>query len=132
MKSMSLIMAAIASLATVALPAVALDYEAKPVHWVLTAPMKAIGGLSGAVVCGAFSGPTDRGFHSTLKSEKHVAGEFGDEKGALELMAAAPISVPAGVVVGGPKGVFHGFVHGWKTGWNKPFSRWSYVTAEEK
>ena len=28
--------------------------------------------------------------------------------------------------------IHHGFWHGFKTGWNKPFSRWSYITMEEK
>jgi hypothetical protein len=115
-----------------AAPALALDYEAKPVNWVLMAPIRTIGALSGATVCGAFSGPMDKGFHNTLKSSTHIAGEFGDEKGDLQLMAATPISLPAGVTVGGTKGVMHGLVHGFKVGWDKPFSRWSYITAEEK
>jgi len=131
MKSLGRILCSAALVAAGAGPALALDYEAKPIHWVLAAPFKTAGALSGAAVCG-FSGPVDKGFHNTMRSEKKLAGEFGDENGALQLMAAAPVSVPAGVTVGGVKGFMYGVSHGLKTGWNKPFSRWSYITMEEK
>jgi len=132
MKSLGRILCSAGLLAASALPAFALDYEAKPVHWVLMAPIRTVGAVSGATVCGAFSGPVDKGFHNTLRSEKRIAGEFGDENGALQLLVASPVSVPAGVTVGGAKGVMSGVAHGFKVGWNKPFSRWSYITMEEK
>lgn len=113
-------------------PAFGLDYEAKPVNWVLHAPGKAIGALSGGVVCGLFSGPVDDGFHASKTATNHLAGAFGDEKGTTENLAAAPICCPAGMLVGGARGIGRGFLHGAKKGWNKPFSRWSYVTTEEK
>lgn len=132
MKSLGRIMCSAALCVVGTLPAFALDYEAKPISWVLAAPFKTAGALSGAAVCGVFSGPVDKTFHNTLRSEKRVAGELGDEKGALQLLVASPVSVPAGVAVGGPKGLFYGISHGFKVGWNKPFSRWSYITMEEK
>jgi hypothetical protein len=132
MKFLGRILCSAAFLAAGAGPALALDYEAKPVHWVLMAPWRTAGALSGAAVCGLYSGPVDKGFHNTLRSEKKLAGEFGDENGALQLMAASPVSVPAGVTVGGAKGFMSGVAHGYKVGWNKPFSRWSYITMEEK
>lgn len=132
MKSLGRILCSVAVLAAGAGPALALDYEAKPVHWVLMAPFRTAGALSGATVCGLTSGPVDKGFHNTMRSEKKLAGEFGDENGALQLVAASPVSVPAGVSVGGVKGFMYGVSHGFKVGWNKPFSRWSYITMEEK
>jgi len=113
-------------------PALALDYEAKPIHWLLAAPFKTAGAISGAVVCGAVSGPTDGGYHGALKGTKHVAGKFGDEKGTGQILAAAPIGGSGGLLVGGGYGAYHGVKHGWKLGWEKPFSRWSYITMEEK
>src|SRR6516225_1335469 len=114
MKSVGRIVCSTALFVVGALPALALDYEAKPVHWVLMAPFRTAGALSGAAVCGGFSGPVDKGFHNTLRSEKKLAGEFGDENGALQLLVASPVSVPAGVAVGGGKGLFSGVAHGWK------------------
>jgi hypothetical protein len=131
MKSLGRILCSTALLAVGVPPVLALDYEAKPVHWVLAAPLRTVGALSGAAVCG-LSGPVDKGFHNTLRSEKRIAGQFGDENGALQLLVASPVSVPAGVTVGGTKGLLYGVSHGFKLGWNKPFSRWSYITMEEK
>jgi len=113
-------------------PALALDYEAKPVNAVISAPFKAVGALSGMATCGLFSGPVDGGFHQAKKSTSKLAGAFGDENGKPEVLAAAPIMGPVGLAVGGVKGVFKGAVHGAKKGWEKPFSRWSFVTAEEE
>jgi hypothetical protein len=132
MKSLGRILCSAVLLTAGAGPALALDYEAKPIHWILAAPFRTAGAVSGATVCGLFSGPVDGGFHKTMQSEKKLAGEFGDENGTLQLMAAAPVSAPAGALVGGGQGFAHGVAHGWKTGWNKPFSRWSYITMEEK
>jgi len=117
---------------TVVAPAMALDYEAKPINWLIMAPYRTAGALSGAVVSGFVSGPVDGGYHGSLKATKHVAGKFGDEKGAGQLAAAAPIGGSAGMLMGGGCGAAHGLHHGWKTGWDKPFSRWSYITMEEK
>jgi hypothetical protein len=113
-------------------PAVALDYEAKPVNWVLQAPFRSVGALSGAVFSGVVSGPLDNGYHGGLKGENHVAGKFGDEKGLGQRVAAVPIGATSGIVVGSAVGVRHGFVHGFKKGWDHPFSRWSFITMEEK
>jgi len=113
-------------------PALALDYEAKPVNWVIMAPWHLAGALSGAVISGAISGPIDGGYHGAIKGDKHVAGKFGDEKGTGQLVAAVPIGGTTGLVLGGGCGAFKGVKHGWKTGWDKPFSRWSYITMEEK
>jgi hypothetical protein len=113
-------------------PVYSLDYEAKPVHWVLTAPFKAVGAVSGAAVCGLISAPADDGFHAGKRATTHIAGSFGDEKGKTEQLAAAPVGYPAGFVVGGVRGVGRGLLHGAKKGWDKPFSRWSFVTTEEK
>lgn len=132
MKTMGRVMlAAMLTISAVA-PALALDYEAKPIAWLLAAPFKTAGAISGAVICGAASGPVDGGYHGSLRGTKHVAAKFGDEKGLGQQVAAVPIGGTAGLVLGGGSGAFHGVKHGWKTGWEKPFSRWSYITVEEK
>ncbi len=112
-------------------PALALDYEAKPVGAVISAPFKAVGALSGMAACGLFSGPVDDGFHTAKKTTGKIAGAFGDENGKAQMLVAAPIGVPLGLVVGGVRGVFKGAAHGATTGWEKPFSRWSFVTMDE-
>ncbi len=113
-------------------PVYGLDYEAKPVNWALHAPGKAIGAISGALVCGLFSAPVDDGFHAGKRATTHIAGVFGDENGRTEQMAAAPVCYPVGFVVGGVRGIGRGILHGAKKGWDKPFSRQSFVTIEEK
>jgi len=113
-------------------PALALDYEAKPVKWVIEAPVRLVGGLAGGIVTGTVSEPIDDGYHWACKGTKHVAGKFGDEKGTGQLVAAAPIGGTAGLLLGAGHGVTYGFLHGFKKGWNKPFTRWSYITMEEK
>ena len=113
-------------------PALALDYEAKPVNKVLQAPIRLAGGLTAAAVCGLVSGPIDDGYHWFLKGTKHVAGKFGDEKGAGQIAAAVPIGGSVGLVLGSAYGIPDGAWHGFKTGWEKPFSRWSYITMEDK
>lgn len=114
------------------LPALALDYEAKQVHAVISAPFKVAGAVSGMAVCGLFSGPVDDGFHQAKKSTSKLAGALGDENGKSEVLVAAPVVGPVGLLVGGVKGAFKGAIHGAKAGWNKPFSRWSFVTMEEE
>lgn len=113
-------------------PAMALDYEAKPINWCLWAPLRTAGGLAGGAVSGLISGPIDGGYHGSLKGTKHVAGKFGDEKGLGQTVAAVPIGGTAGLLVGGTVGGVNGFSHGWKKGWEKPFSRWSFITMEER
>ena len=113
-------------------PALALDYEAKPINWCLQAPVRLVFGLAGGVVTGGVSEPIDDGYHWALKGDEHVAGKFGDEKGAGQRLAAAPIGGAAGLVLGAAHGVPYGFLHGFKKGWEKPFSRWSFLTMEEK
>jgi hypothetical protein len=113
-------------------PAIALDYEAKPVNWVLQAPFRTVGAVSGAVFTGLVSGPLDGGYHGGLKCENQWAGKFGDEKGWGQRVAAAPLAGTGGILVGGAYGANHGFWHGWKKGWEHPFSRWSFITMEEK
>jgi hypothetical protein len=120
------------ALASSIAPALALDYEAKPIMWCIQAPGRLVGGLSGAVVSGGFCGPIDDGYHWFLKGTKHIAGKFGDEKGAGQIAAGVPIGGSVGLVLGSGYGVLDGAWHGFKTGWNKPFSRWSYITMEEK
>lgn len=117
---------------SVAGPAFALDYEAKPVAWVLMAPIRTAGALSGAAFTGLVSGPIDGGYHGALKGTKHVAGQFGDEKGDLQLATGAPVGGTGGAAVGGVVGGVRGAKKNWKTGWDHPFSRWSYITMEEK
>ena len=132
MKSLGRVMfSALLAVSAVA-PALALDYEAKPIMWCLQAPFRLAGGLAGGTACGVFSGPVDDGYHWMLKGTKHVAGKFGDENGTGQLIAAAPIGGSTGLVLGSAYGVPHGFMHGFKTGWEKPFSRWSFITMEEK
>jgi hypothetical protein len=123
--------AAILSFA-VMVPASALDYEAKPIKWCIEAPFRTVGALSGGAVCGLTSGPIDDGFHTGAKATKRLAGTFGDEKGNMEILAAAPIMGPSTAALGGVHGAVRGFYHGMKLGWEKPFSRWSYITEEEK
>lgn len=123
--------AAILSFAAL-VPASALDYEAKPIKWLLEAPIRTAGALSGGAVCGLVSGPIDDGFHTGAKATKRLAGTFGDEKGNMEILAAAPIMGPPTAALGGAHGLVRGFHHGMKLGWEKPFSRWSYITEEEK
>jgi len=113
-------------------PALALDYEAKPVKWVLLAPVRLVGGVSGALVSGSVFGPIHDGYHWSVKGTKHVAGKFGDEAGTGQLIAAAPIGGSVGLVLGTAYGVPDGAIHGFKTGWDKPFSKWSYNNMEEK
>jgi hypothetical protein len=119
-------------LASAVSPALALDYEAKPVNWVLQSPFRLIGGLAGGVVTGGVSAPIDHGYHWMLKGTTHVAGKFGDEKGLSQVVAAVPIGGSVGLVLGTAYGVPDGFLHGFKKGWEKPFSRWSFITMEEK
>jgi len=113
-------------------PALALDYEAKPVNWVIQAPVRLVGGLAGGIITGGVSEPIDDGYHWFLKGTQHIAGKFGDEKGQAEIAAAVPIGGSVGLVLGAAHGVPYGFLHGFKKGWEKPFSRWSYITMEEK
>jgi hypothetical protein len=113
-------------------PALALDYEAKPVKWVIEAPFRLVGGLAGGVVTGGVCAPIDDSYHWALKGTTHVAGKFGDEKGAGQLVCAAPIGGSVGLVLGAVHGVPYGFFHGFKKGWDKPLSRWSFITMEEK
>lgn len=118
--------------ASAASPALALDYEAKPVKWVIESPVRLIGGLAGGIVTGAVSEPIDDGYHWSIKGTKHVAGKFGDENGTGQLAAGVPIGGSVGMVLGTAHGVPYGFLHGFKKGWEKPFSRWSYITMEDK
>ena len=119
-------------MASATIPAFALDYEAKPINWCLQAPVRLVGGLTGGIITGGVSEPVDDGYHWFLKGTQHVAGKFGDEKGTGELAAAVPIGGSVGLVLGAAHGVPYGFFHGFKKGWDKPFSRWSYLTMEEK
>ena len=119
-------------LASAVSPALALDYEAKPINWVLQSPVRLVGGLAGGIVTGGVSAPIDDGYHWFLKGTKHVAGKFGDEKGAGQIAAAVPIGGSVGLVLGSAYGVPDGLMHGFKKGWEKPFSRWSFITMEEK
>ena len=132
MKSLGRVMFSTLLAVSAVAPALALDYEAKPIMWCLQAPFRLAGAATGAAVCGGVSGPIDDGYHWMLKGTKHVAGKFGDENGTGQLVCAAPIGGSTGLVVGGAHGVYRGFFHGWKLGWDKPFSRWSYITMEEK
>ncbi len=127
----SMVLAALVTGTAVA-PAMALDYENKQVNWVLQSPVRLLGGLTGAAVSGLVSAPIDDGYHWFLKGTKHVAGKFGDEKGSGQIAAAVPIGGSVGLVLGSAYGIPDGGWHGFKTGWNKPFSRWSYITMEEK
>jgi hypothetical protein len=113
-------------------PALALDYEAKPVMWVIQSPFRLIGGLAGGIVTGAVSEPIDDGYHWFLKGTEHIAGKFGDEKGQAEIACAVPIGGSVGLVLGAAHGVPYGFFGGFKKGWNRPMSRWSFITMEEK
>ena len=131
-KTLGRIVLSMAMMASATAPAMALDYEAKPIMWLLQAPMRTAGALSGALVSGGVSGPIDDGNHWFLKGTQHVAGKFGDEEGAGQIAAAVPIGGSTGMVLGGAHGVYRGFFHGFKKGWEKPFSRWSYITMEEK
>lgn len=115
-----------------AAPALALDYEAKPVNWVIMAPWRTVGAVTGALSTGLISGPVDSGYHGGIKGTNHVAGKFGDEKGLAQRAVGVPVGAPVGMVLGGATGGYHGFGSGWKKGWEKPFSRWSFVTMEEK
>jgi hypothetical protein len=132
MKSLGRLVCSVLVASTAALPALALDYEAKPVGWVLMAPIRLTGGLVGGTFSGLVSGPIDHSYHDSLKGTTQVAGQFGDENGGLQRVVAAPtgglVGGGVGTVVGGPKG----FCHGFSLGWNHPLSRWSFITMEEK
>src|SRR5262249_22799879 len=108
------------------------DYEAKPIMWCLQAPFRFYFAMEAATVCGGISGPIDDGYHWFLGGTKHVAGKFGDEKGAGQIAAAVPIGGTVGLGLGLVHGVYRGWFHGFKKGWEKPYSRWSYITMEEK
>lgn len=132
MKIVGRVMLAALTAASAVAPALALDYEAKPVGAVIAAPYHIIGGLIGAASCGLVSGPIDGGYHGMLKGDTEFAGKLGDEKGWGQRTAAAPVGGGGGIIVGGGYGALHGIKHGWKVGWDKPFSRWSFLTMEEK
>jgi hypothetical protein len=127
-----MVLAAMLTTGAAVAPALALDYEAKPIMWCIQAPFRTAGALSGALICGTVSGPIDYGFHGSCKGTKKVAGEFGDENGLGQNAVAVPFGGTTGLVLGGGEGIGHGYAHGWKLGWDKPFSRWSYITMEEK
>ncbi len=132
MKSLGRIVCSAMMMVGATAPALALDYEAKPVMWVLQAPFRTAGALSGAAMSGLVSGPIEGGFHGSQRGMHHVAGKFGDEKGVSQQIAAVPLGGSVGMVMGGGESGFKGAKHGWKLGWEKPFSRWSYITMEEK
>ena len=134
MKKLTLgrVMCVTALMASTVAPALALDYESKPIMWCIQAPFRLAGALTGAAVSGLVSGPINDGYHWAIKGTKHVAGKFGDENGTGQLVAATPLGGSVGLVLGTAYGVYDGTWHGLKTGWNKPFSRWSYITMEEK
>lgn len=131
-KYLGLMLCSLAVAATSVTPALAMDYEAKPVNWVLQAPARLLGAVSAGIWCGAINAPIDDGYHGFLKGTTHVAGKFGDEKGAGQIAMAVPIGGSTGLVLGSLYGVHHGWWHGVAYGWKKPFSRWSYMTSEEK
>lgn len=131
-RTLGQMMLSLTLLASAAAPAMAIDYEAKPVMWVLQAPFRTVGAVTGAAVSGGVSAPIDDSYHWFLKGTNHVAGKFGDEQGAGQIAAAVPIGGSVGMVLGSGHGVYRGFFHGWKKGWEKPLSRWSYITMEEK
>lgn len=132
MKSLGLVLCSALAVVGAAAPAFALDYEAKPIMWVIQAPFRTAGAVSGALVSGLVSGPVDQGYHGSIRGTHHVATKFGDEKGVSQQVVAVPIGGSAGMVLGGVEGGYKGMKHGWKLGWEKPFSRWSYITMEEK
>lgn len=132
MKSLGRILCSALAVLGAAAPALALDYEAKPIMWVIQAPFRTAGAVSGALVSGLVSGPIDQGYHGSIRGTRHVATKFGDEKGVSQQVVAVPIGGSAGMVLGGVEGGYKGMKHGWKLGWEKPFSRWSYITMEEK
>ncbi len=131
MKSLGRIISSTLLLSFAALPALALDYEAKPVSWVLLAPFRAGGAVAGAIG-GGVSGSADHSFHDNVKYTKRMAGQFGDEKGTAQTAMGEATLGPVGGVVGAVVGVPKGAIHGAKIGWKKPMSRWSFITMEEK
>jgi len=132
MKSLGRVLCSAVMVLSAAAPALALDYEAKPIAWCLMAPIRTAGALSGAVIQGFVAAPIDGGYHGACKGTEHVAGKFGDEKGAGQRCAALPLGGSVGSVVGGAQASYKGVGRGWSMGWDKPFSRWSYITMEEK
>lgn len=124
------VLCAAALMTSAVAPSYALDYEAKPISWCLQAPFRTVGALSGGLVTGTVSAPIDRGYHWFWKGTRGVAGKFGDEHGGAQVCAAVPIGGSTGLVLGSAYGVPTGFLHGFSAGWDKPFSRWSYLTAE--
>lgn len=119
-------------LASTITPCLALDYEAKPVNWVLQSPIRLVGALTGVVVSGGFMGPVNHGYGGFVKGTHHWAEKFGDEKGMGQNMAAAPTGGVGGIIVGSGYGVLSGIKNGWRQGWEKPFSRWSYLNVYEE
>lgn len=113
-------------------PALALDYEAKPIKWCLQAPIRLTGALTGAVVSGGFCGPIDRSKHWAVKGTEHIAGKLGNDKGVAQVICGIPIGGAPGAVLGAAYGVPYGACQGFKEGWSKPFSRWSYTTLPEE
>lgn len=132
MKTLGRILCATMLMTGAVAPALTLDYEAKPIMWCLQAPIRTHAALEAGLFCGLVSGPIDDGYHWFLGGTKHVAEKFGDEKGAGQIAAAVPIGGSVGLVLGGAHGVYRGFFHGFKKGWAKPYSRWAYITMEEK
>lgn len=132
MKSLGRILCSAVMVLGAAAPALALDYEAKPIMWILQAPFRTAGAVSGAVIQGFVAAPVAGGYHGGIGGTNHVAGKFGDEKGTAERVAAVPLGGSVGCVVGGVQKSYYGVGRGWKMGWDKPFSRWSYITMEEK
>lgn len=132
MKSLGRVLCSAVMVLGAAAPALALDYEAKPIMWCIQAPFRTAGAVSGALIQGIGGAAIDGGYHGACKGTQHVAGKFGDEKGAGQLTAAVPLGGSVGMVVGGAQASYKGFGRGWTMGWDKPFSRWSYLTMEEK
>src|SRR5580704_11038628 len=96
MKSLGRVFCSALMIGSAVAPALALDYEAKPIQWCIQAPFRTVGAVSGGLFTGLVSGPIDGGFHGGLKGTTHVAGKYGDDMGVAELAAAAPLGAPVG------------------------------------
>ena len=92
-----------------------------------------IASFFGSVTAVAFDVPTamviDSCWRVPLKTERNLAGKFGDEKGFQTNFVATVIGIPVGAVWGVPTGFLRGAKHGLGTGWEKPFSTESFLVG---
>ena len=95
-----------------------------------------VASLAGSVTATVIDTPqatvVDSLWWSPKRSQRYLAGAFGDDHGFQQNVVAAMIGIPWGVVWGIPTGALRGAKHGMGTGWEKPFSTESFVCVSNE